>query len=137
MSGSEDVGVLLTRAACKAYVCLQDDGADIDVSALLLPEPGLASDAPEVQAEPASANVMALDVTREQSGATGIADADEADEGFGEQLAEAGKVTGSFYIHCLCWSKHVQPGFTQTVSTVEASAALVSSAPVSGRRSRA
>ena len=75
-------------------MCLQDEGADIDVSALLLPEPGLGSDAAEVQAEPASANAMALDVTREQSGAIGAADADEPDEGFGEQLAEAGKVTG-------------------------------------------
>ena len=74
-------------------MCLQDEGADIDVSALLLPEPGLASDALGLQAEPASASVTALDVPREQDGAVGAADADEADEGFGEQLAEAGKVT--------------------------------------------
>ena len=86
--------IYLLECCTSDSMCLQDEGADIDVSALLLPEPGLASDALEVQAEPASASVMALDVAHEQNGALGAADADETDEGFGEQLAVAGKVTG-------------------------------------------
>ena len=86
---------------------LQDEGADIDVSALLLPEPGLASetglvlrepdvdrDKPASQAEPASASAAALDAIPEQTVPIGAADADEPDEGFGVQLAEAGKVIG-------------------------------------------
>ena len=87
----------------QAIVWSQDEGADIDVSALLLPEPGLASDtalalrepdlainAPAVHSQPEVAE--SLDATHEQSGTLGAADADEPDEGFGDQLAEAVKV---------------------------------------------
>lgn len=89
------------------HLRLQDEGADIDVSALLLPEPGLASttglalrepdmdsDTPALQAETTFASAAALDATFEQRCPIGAADADEPDEGFGIQLAEAGKVIG-------------------------------------------
>ena len=106
------------RAERHADALSQDEGADIDVSELLLPEPGLASDtalalrepdlaseAPVVQAQPGmaddSATVLAepalgsgtaLNTIPEQNGALGAADLDEPDEGFGDQLAEAVKV---------------------------------------------
>ena len=99
-------------------MCLQDEGADIDVSTLLLPEPGVASGAalasrePELDADaammqpehglacksavllaqPASASATALVTPPEESGALGAADADEPGKAFGDQLAEAGKV---------------------------------------------
>lgn len=64
-----------------ADVCLQEDDADIDVSGLLLLEPGL-----DIEAGGA--------IVSAGSSAPAPADADEPDKGFQEELAEAGKVTG-------------------------------------------
>ena len=87
---------------------LQDNGADIDVTTLLLPEPGLAADAAllsvpdpstgptspsHVQLEPGhSADPAAQSLGAPSSTLAAAAGADEADEGFREDLAEAGKV---------------------------------------------
>ncbi len=87
---------------------MQDNGADIDVTALLLPEPGLAADAAlltvpapctvptspsHLQLEPGqSADPAAQSLGAPSSTLAAAAGADEADEGFREELAEAGKV---------------------------------------------
>jgi hypothetical protein len=66
---------------------LQDDGADIDTSAMLLPKPGMADD----------------------TAVSAAAVANDPDEAFADKLAEAGKVAPGFmnraslaaYHHCL------------------------------------
>lgn len=72
-------------------VCLQDDGADIDTSALLLPEPGVADD----------------------TAPSAAAGADDPDEAFADQLAEAGRVSsGLMTEQLLC----IAPTFIQESS---------------------
>ena len=120
------------HAGTSAAACLQDEGADIDVSALLLPEPGQngaggpgAADEQDRGFEdqlPAAAaghtapllltSVPASDIAcatnPEQNGTAAVAGpgiADEQDRDFGDQLAEASKVSHAPFAtrsHHLC-----------------------------------
>lgn len=115
------------HAGTWAAACLQDEGADIDVSALLLPEPGQnCAEGPGAAGEqdrdpeeqlPAAAaghtaaqpqtSVPASDAVfanhPEQNGMAAVAGpgiADEQDGDFGDQLAEASKVSHAPFVTC-------------------------------------